>query len=155
MVSRLIVSPCSSSLGYAPLDTVETQMIRLAIMPALLVLAACEPPPVTTSVTASTPPQAAAAAAGSSSEVPREELCATTRDVAERVMLARQLGISEEEVLARVQAVDHSGLQGLAATITRAAYSQPVYAGENAQDRAVADFVRQQDATCQNRLASR
>ena len=130
-------------------------MIRLALVPALFVLAACEPYPAASSVAASRPAPSTVAAEPRG-EVPKEELCSTTREVAERVMRARQVGIPQEQVLARVQVVSHAGLRRLSEVLTRSAYSQPIHASENAQDRAVAAFASQQEATCHSRrLAAR
>lgn len=128
-------------------------MIRLAVLPALFVLAACEPYPAANTIAVPTP--TAVEASGAYPDVPRGELCATSRAVAERVMKARQVGIPFDAVMERVQAVDHEGLRDLSEALTHAAYSQPIHEGDQAQARAIAEFVSQQEVGCDNRLAAR
>ena len=130
-------------------------MIRLAVLPALFVLAACEPYPAANTTAVPTPVPTAVEASGAYPDVPRDELCATSRAVAERVMKARQVGIPFDVVMERVQAVDHEGLRDLSEALTYAAYSRPIHEGDQAQARAIAEFVSQQEVGCDNRLAAR
>ena len=130
-------------------------MIRLAVVPALFVVAACDPYPAANTVVVSTPRPTTMEASGSYPDVPQDELCATSRAVAERVMKARQVGIPFNTVMDRVQAVDHAGLRTLSEALTDAAYSQPIHEGGQAQTRAIAEFVSQQEVGCDDRSAAR
>lgn len=90
---------------------------------------------------------AVAAILASSSSVQAEELdCAFFSKVAEKVMEARQVGVSMTSVMGAFEKVanDNGFYEGL----IMLAYEQPRYSTESAQQRAIEDFRDDTALTC-------